>query len=205
MKNYVHNYKYFYGVEITEEEIKNGWINYRTLAKTFDAVMCNDITKLLVETVGAGHRNGIRVCLSIQGYGEETKNFSNCAADNNLRVKLAKSMVDAVIKYRLDGLDIDWEYPGSYSGRGFVEDRANYTLLIKEIRKQLDAVNKDYLLTAAIPAGPWGHNNFDLGELSDYFDYKIYLNNELTKSLKYLYNFLVSFHLKTYVYSIFPQ
>jgi hypothetical protein len=46
MKNYVHNYKYFYGVEITEEEIKNGWINYRTLAKTFDAVMCNDITKL---------------------------------------------------------------------------------------------------------------------------------------------------------------
>lgn len=51
MKNYVHNYKYFYGVEITEEEIKNGWINYRTLAKTFDAVMCNDVTKLFFTKV----------------------------------------------------------------------------------------------------------------------------------------------------------
>ena len=46
MKNYTHNYKHFYGVEITPEEIKNGYINYRTLAKTFDAVLCNDITKL---------------------------------------------------------------------------------------------------------------------------------------------------------------
>lgn len=142
----------------------------------------NDITKLLVETVGAGHRNGVRVCLSVQGYGEETKNFSDCAADNTLRVKLAKSMVDVVVKYRLDGVDIDWEYPGSYSGRGFVEDRANYTLLIKEIRKQLDAINKDYLLTAAIPAGPWGHNNFDLEELSNYFDYINMMSYDLQAS-----------------------
>ncbi len=131
----------------------------------------NSISKLLTETVGAGHRNGIRVCLSIQGYGEDTKNFSDCAADATLRVKLAKSMVDAVVKYRLDGIDIDWEYPGSYSGRQLVEDRPNYTLLIKEIRKQLDAVNPNHLLTAAIPAGPWGHGNFELEKLVNYFDF----------------------------------
>ncbi len=142
----------------------------------------NDISTLLVETVGAGHRNGIRVCLSIQGYGEGTKNFSDCAANPTLRTKLAKSMVDAVVKYRLDGLDIDWEYPGSYSGRGFAEDRANYTLLIKEIRKQLDEVDKNYLLTAAIPAGPWGHDNFELGVLSNYFDYINMMSYDLQSS-----------------------
>ena len=142
----------------------------------------NDITDMLKETVGAGHKYGVRVCLSIQGYGEDTKNFSNCAADDTLRVKLAKSMVDAVVKYKLDGLDIDWEYPGSYSGRGLAEDRANYTLLIKEIRKQLDAINQDYLLTSAIPAGPWGHERFELDKLVNYFDFINMMSYDLNSS-----------------------
>lgn len=51
MKNYTHNYKHFYGVEITPEEVENGYINYRTLAKTFDAVLCNDITKLFYANI----------------------------------------------------------------------------------------------------------------------------------------------------------
>lgn len=142
----------------------------------------NEISTMLKETVGAGHKKGIRVCLSIQGYGEDTKNFSNCAADASLRVKLAKSMVDAVVEYRLDGLDIDWEYPGSYSGRSLSEDRTNYTLLIKEIRKQLDAINPEYLLTAAIPAGPWGHERFELEKLVSYFDYINMMSYDLQSS-----------------------
>lgn len=51
MKNYVHNYTHFYGVEITPEEIAAGYINYRTLAKTFDAILCNNITKLFYSTI----------------------------------------------------------------------------------------------------------------------------------------------------------
>jgi hypothetical protein len=46
MKNYVHNYNYFYGVEITPDEIRNGYVNYSTLAKTFNTVLCNDIVNL---------------------------------------------------------------------------------------------------------------------------------------------------------------
>ena len=142
----------------------------------------NDIKTLLSETVAAGHKKGIRVCLSIQGYGEDTKNFSDCAADSTLRVKLAKSMVDAVVEYRLDGIDIDWEYPGSYSGRSLAEDRTNFTLLIKEIRKQLDAVNTNHLLTAAIPAGPWGHDRYELNKLVEYFDYINMMSYDLQSS-----------------------
>ncbi len=51
MKNYVHKSNYFYGNEISEEEIKKGYINYRTLAKCFDAILCNDITKLFYSTI----------------------------------------------------------------------------------------------------------------------------------------------------------
>ena len=51
MKNYTHNYKYFNGYEISQEEIENGYINYRTLAKGFSLVLCNDIAKLFYNTI----------------------------------------------------------------------------------------------------------------------------------------------------------
>lgn len=45
MKNYIHNYKEFFGKEITTKEIEAGYINYSTLASVFDHVLCNDIAK----------------------------------------------------------------------------------------------------------------------------------------------------------------
>ena len=35
--------KYFYGNEISEEGVKRGYVDYGTLAKCFDTVLCNDI------------------------------------------------------------------------------------------------------------------------------------------------------------------
>ena len=46
MKTTVHNSKYFYGHKISEYGLKNGYIDYATLSKAFDAVLVNDITKL---------------------------------------------------------------------------------------------------------------------------------------------------------------
>ena len=34
---------YFYGNKISDYGIENGYVDYRTLAKSFDAVMSNDI------------------------------------------------------------------------------------------------------------------------------------------------------------------
>ncbi len=174
----------WYYTKYSEEVLKTVDILYISFAyvNADGTLNLNSIGTMLRETVGVGHKNGIRVCLSIQGYGEDTKNFSDCAADTTLRKKLAKSMVDAVIEYRLDGIDIDWEYPGSYSGRGLTEDRANYTSLISEIRTQLDAVKEGYLLTSAIPAGPWGHERFELNKLVNYFDYINMMSYDLNSS-----------------------
>ena len=42
----IHKSEYFYGNKISEYGLENGYVDYATLAKSFDAVMVNDITKL---------------------------------------------------------------------------------------------------------------------------------------------------------------
>ncbi len=51
MKNYTHKSSYFCGNKISEYGLKNGYVDYRTLAKAFDAVLCNDITKLFYSSI----------------------------------------------------------------------------------------------------------------------------------------------------------
>ena len=45
------NKKYFYGNEISEYGIEHNRVDYRALAKSFDAVLCNDITKLFYSDI----------------------------------------------------------------------------------------------------------------------------------------------------------
>ena len=45
------NKKYFYGNEISEYGMQHNRVDYRALAKSFDAVLCNDITKLFYSTI----------------------------------------------------------------------------------------------------------------------------------------------------------
>lgn len=46
MKTTVHNSKYFYGNEISRYGQQQGYLDYGTLSKSFDAVLVNDIAKL---------------------------------------------------------------------------------------------------------------------------------------------------------------
>ena len=46
MKIREHNSKYFCGNKISEYGLENGYIDYATFAKSFDAVLVNDITRL---------------------------------------------------------------------------------------------------------------------------------------------------------------
>lgn len=51
MTKYIHKSNYFYGNKIGEYGLKNGYIDYRTLAKSFDAVLNN---KIMEETAEIG-------------------------------------------------------------------------------------------------------------------------------------------------------
>lgn len=52
MKNYTHKSRYFYGTKISDYGLKNGYIDYRTLASAFDAVLCDDLVSI---TAGDGY------------------------------------------------------------------------------------------------------------------------------------------------------
>ena len=62
-----------------------------------------------------------------------------------------------------DGFDVDWEYPEP-------EDAANYLALLKEFRKQLDAVRPGLRLTIAAGPSPHMYHGVDFGEVAKVVD-----------------------------------
>jgi chitinase len=82
------------------------------------------------------------VLVSVGGWLWST-NFSDVVSTSQSRDLFNQSAMDFLSRYDLDGLDIDWEYPGMPgAGHPFRrEDGRNFTLLLKELRKRFDAVS----------------------------------------------------------------
>lgn len=96
----------------------------------------------------------LKVSLAIGGWGAEW--FSDAALTAEARCRFATSAVALVKEHRLDGLDIDWEYPGQAGAgnRYRREDRENFTLLLEELRRELDrSGHADATLTIASGGG----------------------------------------------------
>jgi chitinase len=117
----------------------------------------------------------LKTLISVGGWSWSGK-FSDVALTEQSRQKFAKSCVDFITQYGFDGVDIDWEYPvsgGKEPGRP--EDKINYTLLLEELRNQLDvqgiADGKHYLLTIASPAAEATCNNIELDTIYQYLDW----------------------------------
>ncbi|MGC1424939.1 MAG: glycoside hydrolase family 18 protein [Terracidiphilus sp.] len=86
-------------------------------------------------------------------------NFSNMALTVESRRTFEESVMKFLTQYDLDGLDIDWEYPGlTGAGHPFrAEDGQNFTALLAELRARFNAEAKKtghrLYLTVAMGAG----------------------------------------------------
>lgn len=119
----------------------------------------------------------LKLLISVGGWSW-SKNFSNMAATEETRLGFANSVVKFLREYRLDGLDVDWEYPvegGESYNSHRPEDKENFTLLMKTVRDALDAAgsedDKYYLLSIASAQGDNFVVNADLVNSSKYLDY----------------------------------
>lgn len=97
----------------------------------------------------------LKILISIGGW-TWSKNFSDAVLTDTSTMNFAQSAVDIVAQYDLDGVDIDWEYPGMIGDKNVYrpQDRKNYTNLFKNLREKLDALGKQtrkkYFVTTAI-------------------------------------------------------
>lgn len=88
----------------------------------------------------------LQVIAAIGGWG--TEGFSDAAATPASRYNFAREAKKLMNQYGLDGIDIDWEYPGSSAAgiKSSPQDRENFTLLITALR---DVLGDDAWLSVA--------------------------------------------------------
>lgn len=129
---------------------------------------------------------GLKVLISLGGW-TWSRGFSSAARPENRQAFVA-SCIDAYINGNLpvtdgaggtgaaagvfDGIDIDWEYPVACGLTcGSPEDNANFTALLAEFRRQLDAVRPGLLLSIAAGAGIDKVRVTDPATYSQYLDF----------------------------------
>lgn len=147
-----------------DENLLQGKINYQTQPKTY-----YPNTSL----VDLAHQAGTKVVISIGGWTEST-HFSDIAADAHKREKFASECRRLTEKYDLDGIDIDWEYPGVAERNGKPADKQNFTFLLRGVRDALNQLSvqtgKKYLLTAAFGASKEDISHIEWTEVSHLLD-----------------------------------
>ncbi len=115
---------------------------------------------------------------------DPAKRFARAARSPQSRKRFVASCINRYIRGRypgidraapgvFDGIDLDWEIPHGPTARH------NFTLLAQEFRRQLNAVDRHLLLTAAIGVDPSLTANFELGRASRSFNWVNLMGYEL--------------------------
>lgn len=118
----------------------------------------------------------LRIMISVGGWSW-SKNFSDAVLTDSSRKAFAASAVSIIHQHKLDGVDIDWEYP-NMRGDGNVfrpEDKQNYTLMFAELRHALDSITKitgqQYQLTTAVGGFAGFLQQTEMAKAQEYLDY----------------------------------
>ncbi|CCD64335.2 LysM domain-containing protein [Caenorhabditis elegans] len=116
--------------------------------------------------------SGVRVLFAVGGW-DNSQYFSSVAADSGKRKKFVDSIASFVEDQKIDGVDLDWEYPDSNG-----KDAKNHVQLIKEIREKFSEMAKKkkrkdpYVITLASAAGEWNlRKGYDLKGILKYADF----------------------------------
>jgi chitinase len=139
----------------------------------------------LPQIVGMKSQNpNLKVLLSIGGWNFPSAFFSKLAANSTSRSKFVSSINSWLTQYKVDGVDIDWEYPGSPARTDPVEiscyqfdtvqdaggssnDKNNIAPFLQAIKQGMPAGK---LLTFAAQAGKANENAENLAQTTQWVD-----------------------------------
>lgn len=120
-----------------------------------------------------------RKALAVKGYKlpvsfavggwENSQYFSNVVGNARLRSQFIQNILTVLNDYNFDGVDIDWEYPGTGGATtGTKADKANYVTFLKELRGK---VGNTKLISIAAAAGEEAMQGFDIKNIVKYVDW----------------------------------
>lgn len=112
MKRAIHKSRYFCGNEISDYGIANGYLDYRTLSKAFDAVLVNDITKLFYGTINGEYNEPEQVNGYIDNSDEidalldqnETLINTRDNSDDDAQIEYLNGQIEIIIE-KIDELE----------------------------------------------------------------------------------------------------
>lgn len=169
-----------------------GWINWSTkqiepeqlthINYAFGLISKNKITltsdddrNLKTLTSLKTKNPSLKVLLSVGGWGAD--GFSDAALTDASRTTFADSAIQHLKTYKLDGIDVDWEYP-TQSDAGIKarpEDKHNFTLMLSKLRDKLNTQGKTdgktYTLTIAAGANQNFLDGVEIGSITPLLDW----------------------------------
>ena len=113
----------------------------------------------------------LKVMIACGGWGAD--GFSDMAHTAENRTKFVNSAIRFIEAYQLDGLDIDWEYPGipAAGTKHRKEDKQNFTLLMKALRKEMNKLDRPQTLSFASAGWKRYYDNIEITEVMKHVDY----------------------------------
>ncbi|KAK7470512.1 hypothetical protein VKT23_001938 [Stygiomarasmius scandens] len=155
------------------------WIDFAFAIPDPQGNLTIDAPALLGEVVERGHKNGTKVKLSIGGW-TGSRYFSSLVADTGMRQVFINNIEQVYHEYALDGIEIDWEYPGRQGALGnqvHPDDSENFLEFLRGLRVSLPEGAK---ITAAVPTEPFfdasGQPMEDCSEFAEVLDWILIMN-----------------------------
>ena len=112
------------------------------------------------------HSNNRKILLALGGWGQaQTSGFVSSTSTSELRSEFISNIIDKMIAYGYDGVDIDWEYPQT------IEQKNNLTFFIEELDSAFYEFDPELLITMAVPISNWSGQWLDLSSLRPHVDF----------------------------------
>lgn len=165
-----------------------------------DSIRLIELNKLKVKNPA------LKLLVSVGGWSW-SDGFSDAVVNPEAREKFANSAINFLVKHNLDGIDLDWEYPGQIgNGNTFrSEDKQNFTAVIKRIREKMDSLSlitgRENLLTIATAANSEYLKHVEMRKISKYLDFI----NIMTYDFQGGWNTETSHHTNLFISATDPE